>query len=722
MIDDNTEPMDDGLLAKKETFLMALMAKRKEAIAGRAGSGIEVEWQEDEEHYQGIDDANRQYQNASHLSQPKRWATTGQSMEKGPTRSVVFLNITRPYVDAGSARVSDMLLPTDDRAWEIRPTPLPKLSQADIAMLGGPEQAAQILEQEKEQAKEAAKRMMEAIDDPLVESNWHGEVRQVIEDAARIGSGVLKGPYPILRTAKMAKKNELGMVERVQVSEIRPASKRIDPWNLFPDPACGDDIHNGSFIWEREYLSSRKLKEMIEMPGYDRVELIKALKEGPSLNSAREAPEAMGRRSDDEYEMWIFHGICDSEHLRAMGLEIEDEQDRLPAMAVIVNDRLVKVTLTALESGDFPYDVLAWQARPGMPWGMGIGRQIRTVQRMLNGACRAMMDNSALSAAPQIVLGNGITPEGGSYTLHGGKIWRAEPDATNSDVRSAFSAFVVPSVQQEMMNIINFALKMAEDTTGMPAMLQGIRGDAPDTLGGMQMQNNNATSVLRRLAKRFDDYMTRPHIQRYFDWMMQYSDDDSIKGDFEVEVRASSALVERDAQQQFMMQMLAASKDPSYELNPAKFAAELIKSQRMDPKRFQLTAEEKAQRQQPPVDPVAQAKAGLIAAQTQTEAVKVEEIKAKTATKNVEGMFSATEAMKNIAMVPMLAPGADAMWKSAGGEDKDMAPAIPSIDPAQAMQTMPPEVNTNPLTPANPAVGMMDGIEGGQREDESEPV
>jgi len=187
-------------------------------------------------------------------------------------------------------------------------------------------------------------------------------------------------------------------------------------------------------------------------------------------------------------------------------------------------------------------------------------------------------------------------------------------------------------------------------------------------------------------------------------------------------VRASSALVERDAQQQFMMQMLAASKDPSYELNPAKFAAELIKSQRMDPKRFQLTAEEKAQRQQPPVDPVAQAKAGLIAAQTQTEAVKVEEIKAKTATKNVEGMFSATEAMKNIAMVPMLAPGADAMWKSAGGEDKDMAPAIPSIDPAQAMQTMPPEVNTNPLTPANPAVGMMDGIEGGQRDEESEPV
>ena len=129
------------------------------------------------------------------------------------------------------------------------------------------------------------------------------------------------------------------------------------------------------------------------------------------------------------------------------------------------------------------------------------------------------MDNSGLSASPQVVIGNGITPVDGNWTLRPGKVWRAETASDVSDVRGAFASFAVTSVQGELMSIINFALKMAEDTTGMPAMLQGIRGDAPNTLGGMQMQNNNATSVLRRLAKRFDDYMTRPHIQRYFDWM-----------------------------------------------------------------------------------------------------------------------------------------------------------------------------------------------------------
>ena len=238
----------------------------------------------------------------------------------------------------------------------------------------------------------------------------------------------------------------------------------------------------------------------------------------------------------------------------------------------------------------------------------------------------------------------------------------------------------------------------------MPAMLQGIRGDAPETLGGMQMQNNNATSVLRRLAKRFDDYLTRPHIRRYFDWMMQYDDDDSIKGDSEVEVRASSALVERDAQQQFLMQMLNASLDPRYELNPAKFAAELVKGQRLDIKRFQLTEEEKAAQKQQP-NPVEQAKAELIAAQTQ-------KTQAETVSKRVETQFSGIQTAQIIAATPQTAGLADGLLNSAGAVDMDSAPIFPQAP--EGLPTVDIPENTNPLTPANPAVGMNAGIEGGQ--------
>lgn len=708
----------------RSQFLTTLLSKRKEAIQGRIGSGIEKDWTEDEEHYQGIDDANRRF----HSSQQKgpllkRWAEASVSpADEALGRSVVFVNITRPYVDAASARVADMLLPTDDRAWEIRPTPIPKFAVDQVVMAGAEAELLQL----RDVAAAAAKAMQDQVDDHLVESGWHGEVRKVIEDSARLGSGVLKGPFPVRVSSRLTKRNELGQVEFIKKTGIRPGSKRIDPWNFYPDPACGDCLHNGSYTWEREFISRRQLKDMLDMPGYDTAEIVRAIKDGPSLlTTDGVSTSRTGMSVDGQYEMWIFHGHADVEHLMALGVEgidldgLDPEEDRLPAMAVMVNDRLVKVTLSALDSGDFPYDILAWQARPGQPWGTGVARHIRTAQRMLNGGARAMMDNSGLTAAPQIIIGNGVTPEDGRFTLYGGKIWRAAPDTGNMDARAALSAFHVPSVQAELQGIINFALKMAEDTTGMPQMLQGIRGDAPDTLGGMQMANNNATSVLRRLAKRFDDFMTAPHIHRYFDWMMQFSDDDSIKGDFQIQVRASSALVERDAQQHFMLQMASFARDPQYGINPAKLIAELSKGQRLDPRRFQYSEEEMQQRaeQQSQAAPSELAKAKLLEAQAGKAEAETGKVQAQTATTNVEGFFSATQAALNIAANPLIAPPADAMWRSAGGKDADPGPAIPE---AVAPGSQLPERNTNPLTPANPQPpihpdeGMNTGIEGGQ--------
>lgn len=696
----------------RAVFVQTLLSKRSEAISGRASSGVEEEWTEDEEHYQGIDDANRAYQNANQLFRSRKAALTGTApANNGPSRSVVFLNITRPYTDAASARVADMLLPTDDRAWKIKPTPLPKLSPLQLTQLAvsmgmaDPIEAQEQIEANQAQAKQAAAKMQQAIEDPLVESNWHGEVRQVIEDAARIGSGVLKGPFPIQRTQRMVQKDPITQTTSVvRMDSIQPGSKRIDPWNFFPDPACGENLHNGSHTWEREYIGKRQIKAMLADDSYDRTELLAALREGPART--RQGTEAVYRASDDEYEMWIFYGHCAGDQLRTAGVELDEgDEDRVPTMAVLINDRLVKATQSPVENGEFPYDILAWQRRPGMPWGVGISRQIRTVQRMLNGSTRAMMDNSGLSAAPQIVVGNGITPEDGQWGLRPGKTWRVTSDADAPDVRAAFSAFVVPSVQNELMNIINFCLKMAEDTTGMPAMLQGIRGDAPNTLGGMQMQNNNATSVLRRLAKRFDDYVTRPHIQRYFDWMMSYSNDESIKGDFEIEVRASSALVERDAQQQFLMSLLQVAANPVYELDPAKLAAELCKGQRLDPKNFQLDAQQKAQRAQVAPDPVAIAKARLLESQAR---------KADADATNVgmETLYSGVQTGQAISMNPAVSVLADGLARSVGFKDMDLAPIIPQA-PA-GLDPVAPIPSTNPMTPANPVspeIGVQEGME-----------
>jgi chromosome segregation ATPase len=73
--------------------------------------------------------------------------------------------------------------------------------------------------------------------------------------------------------------------------------------------------------------------------------------------------------------------------------------------------------------------------------------------------------------------------------------------------------------------------------------------------------------------------------------------DDEVKGDYTVDARGSSALVERDIQNQAIMQMGEMAMNPAFGVDPKKWFGEMCKAQRLDPKRFQA---EEGQGQLPP--------------------------------------------------------------------------------------------------------------------------
>ena len=162
------------------------------------------------------------------------------------------------------------------------------------------------------------------------------------------------------------------------------------------------------------------------------------------------------------------------------------------------------------------------------------------------------------------------------------------------------------------------------DVTGMPMLLQGQQGKAPETVGGMQILNNNGTTVLRRIARNFDDRVTEPHIGRYYEYLLLHGPDD-CKGDFTIDARGSSALVERDAQKQELMQLIGLSLNPAYGMDPELVITEVIKSMRFDPKRMVLSDEKKEEmaKRQPPEDPTVTA--AKIAWAARTEITKMTE-------------------------------------------------------------------------------------------------
>lgn len=102
----------------------------------------------------------------------------------------------------------------------------------------------------------------------------------------------------------------------------------------------------------------------------------------------------------------------------------------------------------------------------------------------------------------------------------------------------------------------------------------------------------------------------------------------------------------------------------------------------------------------------------LIDAQVKEIMARIKKLDAESESTGVESQYSALQAGQVLASVPGVAPLADAIMVNAGHQDPNPAGVDPNFpSPSAPGVAMQPQANTNPLTPANPDVGLNSGIE-----------
>jgi hypothetical protein len=622
---------------RREQLGQVLVRHRNDAVTFRQNSGIEAQWAEDQAYYEGQDETSKTaYYKGTSADSPLI------AKPKNRYRSKVFLNITRPYVETAASKVIEVLSPSDEPMWSLDPTSIPEMPEkpsplvqaAQLAQAApppgqpdpnaqmqggmppgaGPAPAQPPVDKNEEiikAAKRAAAGAQLWIIDKLEQCDFAGQLRLVVDESARLGTGILRGPVPqVTRKMKVTSDPNTG-AEKIEVLEqIDPESKKISVWDAFPDPACGDNIHNGQFFIEHDTMVERQVRDLIGQPGYIEEALLSVIEEGPRTSAnaiMSEPPHESHDKAAARFHVWYYYGFLKREDVLAMkcGCEEGDAIANIgvPVIVTMINDTPVKAHLNPSAAGRFPYDFMCWQKVAGSPFGIGIARQIRSCQAILNSHVRAMMENAGLSSGPQIILARGaIVPADGNWEITPRKVWLLKADSDVQDVSQAFNSVVIPSVQAELLQAIEFALKMAENVTGLPILLQGQQGPSgvPETVGGMQILVANASSLLRRMARIFDDCVIKPHITAYYDWMMEYGDDPSIKGDFRIVAHGSSALVARDQRNIFITQVAPQlMANPAFGIDPTKLFKEIARIAGIHaPETLMFSAEEMAALQQ----------------------------------------------------------------------------------------------------------------------------
>ena len=309
----------------------------------------------------------------------------------------------------------------------------------------------------------------------------------------------------------------------------------------------------------------------------------------------------------------------------------------------MVNNRMIGALKSWCTDKTLPYDVWCWRKDDNSPYGYGLPDELLNQQSVVNGAWRMLMDNSRMAMGGQIVAKKGkVVPQSGSYAWEPMKMWLAADDEV--DVTKAFGVFEINSHADELLAVAKTAMEFADMESSMPQILGGQQGGAtPETLGGTIMAFNNASSVLRKRVKTYDDCITRPHINRYNDWHLILTDKEEIKGDHEVDARGSSALVERDIQNQALINLAAITNNPRYiaHLKEREELKAILRAFKVNPEELMKTEEEvkrdqEAAAQNPPQDPK------VIASQTQLQ-IKQMDIQDKQEQRQFEASRNAAE-------------------------------------------------------------------------------
>lgn len=665
-----------------------------------------------------------------------------------------FLRKTRVKVESVDARLMDLLFPANrERNYSVDATPEPsipdqvktEISQMLNKAFGKPPTSKEMNLAVRKFVSEAAEKMGSRIDDQLAEAKYRDVARGVIHSGNLYGTGILKGPLVERRTrlSYVYDAKAKRFVQRTQ-AYAAPFLSHTPIWRFYPDMTV-TERRDCRFMWEHHRLTRADLVELAQRKSFNGETIkryintypegliklmnyeqhIRILGEQMRINSSHKTGQF------DLYERW---GWLSGDVLYAAGVDVEEDRRHESFFANIwmfPDGQVVKAVLSPIEGVQWPYHFYYFDKDETSIFGEGIASIMRDDQEMVNAAARMILDNAAVTAGPQFeVFVPAFPPQADLTSIYPGKVW----PRTGGDFQyPAIRELQFDSHMAELSEILKLFDNNADETLAIPKFTYGDNPTqgAAGTMGGLSMLLAQANIALKDLVVNWDEGVTKPFISDLYHWNMKFSQDDSIKGDFDVVAKGASSLVAKEVRAQNLSQFVSTLQPEQrgrikWDTLTEQQAEVLdLTSVVMDEDEFkQMQSSPMAQMQQQMQQMQQQLQLAMMqgqiaesqakAAKAQAEAAKAE---AQALNHRVEAAYSAMQAAGVAAQNQSIAAAGDGILQSSGWHDFDKQPGSgaemaegqpmdPSMQQPGPEQAMPQEA-----MPASPHAGQQAGIE-----------
>jgi len=490
-------------------------------------------------------------------------------------QSKAYPKLTRVKVIGTVARLMEMLFPQSDKNWEISPTPLPELSQADLQTVldevtaQNPEPADEDIEHAvAEFAEKKCGRMARTMDDQLTEVDYPALARAVVFSGVLYNVGVVKGP--LARKVKCRKWQRNAYTQQYEAKEIerlQPYFELMLVWNFYPDlSAKAWQQMDGAY--ERHVMSRNQVLELVGRSDFMGDRIKKWLREHPNGNYRERDWEQMLRSKKDrsnptdlsgrKYEATEWWGFVTGHELKAAGVDVP--QDRLhedyEANVWLLGDEVVKAVVNPYDAKIRPHHEFIFEEDDLSLLGDGLPVVMRDSQMAVCESSRMLLDNASVVCGPNLELNTDLLVPGQDTRIHARKVWLREGQGQEAGI-SAVRNVQIDGHLPELMSVIELFQRFADTETALPPPAMGDtsgQGKEPyRTAAGMSMLLGAAALPIRDTVRNFDRF-TQSVMSSLYHWNMQFHSDDSIKGDYLVVPRGSTSLIAKEVRAQALDQ------------------------------------------------------------------------------------------------------------------------------------------------------------------------
>jgi hypothetical protein len=484
-------------------------------------------------------------------------------MPKGKSRN--HTRMTRIKVKSATARLMDLVFPAgSEDNWSIESTPIPEvtpnpmLMQQLIGQLGRIPTATEVRRESKIRADYAADLMQTQIRDQLTEAKYRRLMKLVIQSGNLFGTGLLKGPLVNRAYKKTWAATPDGGWTMGNIPALVPFIEFTPVWEMYPD-TMATAFSEARFNYQRSVMPKHAVLELAQRPDFSSKVIKQYLRDNPDGDTTMLPWEIELRRlgwnltgnttKSKRYEVLEYWGVLDAQELIDLGMELPDDTlEEFWANVWLLGPKVIKIEVQPILGMQLPYYAYYWDKDETSIFGEGVPSVIRDDDRALNASTRAMLDNAAITAGPQLEVNVDLLhPDEDARDIHPFKVWLRSGVGQEAQY-PAVRPLLMNSHTNEFMGLNQYFANNIHEAT-IPSYMHGeatSKGSVGRTASGLSMLMSAAQVTFKDQLFSLDDDVQRPFIESMYHWNMQFNPRDEIKGDFNVSVKGTSSLVARE--------------------------------------------------------------------------------------------------------------------------------------------------------------------------------